>query len=110
MVSVDKILHPGHHGRFAHPVAGVAIGVRVILDVEHAGEGSPIPGPPAAVREEVCCLGAAGTYVGVCKVVPATDEACIGGINVVAREGGVDEIGAFCGLHVVGMSAVIGGK
>jgi hypothetical protein len=62
VVSVDEILHPGHHGRFAQPVAGVAIGVGVVLDVERAGEDSPIPGPSAAaVREEVCRLGAAGT-------------------------------------------------
>ena len=61
VVSVDEILHPGHHGRFSQPVAGVAIRVGVVLDVERAGEGSPIPGPSAAVREEVCRLGAAGT-------------------------------------------------
>jgi hypothetical protein len=37
----------------------------------------------------------------VSVVVTPTDEACIGGIDVMVREGGVKEIkgiGAFCGL------------
>ena len=83
MVGVDEILHPGYHGRLAQAVAGVgALGF--VLDVEHAGEGSPVPGPTPAVREEEFRLAAAGTLVGVREVVAAADEAGVGGADVVA--------------------------
>jgi hypothetical protein len=63
--------------------------------------------PP--VRQEECRLSAAGTFIRVREVVPTADEACTSGTNIMAREVGVNERGAFCGLCVVGVSAVFPG-
>jgi hypothetical protein len=110
VVGVDEILHPGYHGRVAQPVTCGAIGVGVVLDVEHAGEGLAVPGPTPAVREKECRLCAAGTYVGVREVVPATDEACTSGTGVAAREVGVNVRGAFCGLRIAAYQLLLGGN
>ena len=96
VVGVDEILDPGYHGR-----RGLAVAFRFVgrgFHVDHAGEGYAVTGPAPAMREEECRLGAAGTEVGAGEVVAAADEAGLGGTGVVAREVGVNETCAFCGL------------
>ena len=96
MIRVHEILDPGDHGGRAEAVARRA--VRVVLDVEHAGQGDAVTGPAAAVGEEVVGLRGAAAGVRVGEVVAAADETGGGGAVVVGGEGGVDVVGAFCCL------------
>lgn len=96
MVGVDEVIDPGHHRRGRQAEAGRAGGV--VLDVEHAGEGDAVPGPAAAVGEEVGCLRGAGGGAGVREVVAAADEAGIGGAGVLGGEGGGGVASALGGL------------
>lgn len=95
-VGVDEVLDPRDHLRVGQAVAGVAR--RVVLEVEHAGQGDAVVGPAAAVGEEVLGLVGARGAVRVGEVVAAADEAGRGGAGVVLREGGVDVGGALGGL------------
>ena len=53
------------------------------LPYRSCGEGYAVTGPAAAISEKEVGLGAAGTYVGVGKVVAAADEASVRGTDVV---------------------------
>ena len=81
VVGVDEVLDPGHHGGGAQTVARRAR--RVVLDVEHAGQGAAVARPAAAVREEEVRLSGAGARVGMRKVVAAADQTSGGGARVV---------------------------
>lgn len=96
MIRVDEIRDPAHHRRGAEAVAGRAR--RVVLDVEHAGQGDAVGGPAAAVGEEEIRLGGAGGGGGACEVVAAPDERGGCGAGVVRGEGGVGVGCAFGGL------------
>lgn len=100
VVGVDEVLHPAYHRRGAEAVAGRARGV--VFDVEHAREGAAVGGPAAAVGEEVGRLSGAGGGSRLGEVIAAADEAGGGGTAIVRGEGGVNVVGAFCGLRMGG--------
>ena len=93
VVAVAEALDPGHHGRGAEtPSRRPALA----LEVEHTGQSDAVPGPAAAVREEVVGLRGACGLARVGEVVAAADEAGVGGACVVRGEGGV---GVGCSLR-----------
>lgn len=83
MVAVGECLDPGF--------------VRAIgLEIQHAGQSSPIVGPATAVFDEVLCLrNGAGGGTAMGEVVAAAEEAGFGCIGVVPRELGIFVGGAL---------------
>jgi hypothetical protein len=96
VISVAEVLDPGDHGGVAEAITGGSR--RVVLDVEHPGEGNSIARPATAVGEEVVGLSGARAGCRVSKVVAATDEAGSGGTGVVLGKGGINEGSSLRGL------------
>ena len=88
LVLGDEARQPGDHRALAQAVAGRA--VRVVLDVERAGQRLAVGGPRAAVRREPVRLRGAGRAVGQAEVVRAADEPDVVRAVVLLREVRVD--------------------